>query len=624
MIPEIGHLSCIIAFSLLLITICTAKNYSWRSVLLIAEVHAFFVVIAFVALAISFVELDFSVQYVERNAHSGLPWWYRFCAVWGGHEGSLLLWALLQAGWTLSVAYTSTRWQETVRRQTILNLLGIQLALLLLLLFTSNPFWRWLPSFPLEGQDLNPLLQDLGFVIHPPFLYLGYVGCSVPLAIALAARQYAVSFSEYMSMLKPYLMSMWSFLTIGITLGSFWAYYELGWGGFWFWDPVENASFMPWLIATALIHFFRVGHSAILLLTQILSILLFTLSWIGTFIVRSGILISVHAFALDPKRGMAILGLFGGFCIWTIWVFLRSPAVTEEYPAMASPVGLMPSPTHYLYHPKIIFLAGLLILVACGTVALGTLYPLVLQVFNISTISVGPPYFNTIFAPLMGIAFLLMFALYKPSLKLCTMYCIALVAGCYFLREQMSVELSIIAWLGVFAGIRILTHLNFGSIAMRFAHCGIICTTLGIVVVSAFNEEYILTLRLNEIKKMGQYSIQLHELEDIRAGNFFGIRAFISIHGENGRRLLFEPEKRYFTARKIPLSETAIVSNGWEDWYIALGEPLQDDTWSIRVYRKPLVRAIWAGGFIMACAPLLGLIRFRKRKDHVRKTVFLS
>ncbi|MGQ0578833.1 MAG: heme lyase CcmF/NrfE family subunit [Betaproteobacteria bacterium] len=644
MIPELGHFALIVALCVALVQAvlpiagAARGDVAWMNVARPAAQGQFvFVSIAFGCLAYSFVTNDFSVLNVVNNSNSSLPWHYRFAATWGSHEGSLLLWVLMLALWMLAVTLFSRHLPvEMVAR--ILGVMAlISVGFLLFMLLTSNPFERLLPAAP-DGRDLNPLLQDPGMVIHPPMLYMGYVGFSVAFAFAVAALLGGQLDATWARWSRPWTTMAWVFLTIGIALGSWWAYYELGWGGWWFWDPVENASFMPWLLGTALIHSLAVtekrgGFKA---WTVLLAIVTFSLSLLGTFLVRSGVLTSVHAFATDPARGIFILGflvvVIGASLTLFAW---RAPRVG---------IG---GKFEFVSRESALLANNLLLIVAAASVLLGTLYPLFLDALGLGKISVGPPYFDTVFVPLMAPAIFLMgvgplakwkqaelpdlahrlkwalgVALLSALLLPFTMgkwtpmisfgLLLALwvaVSGVVNLRQRVS-QLRAASGLGTGAQLR---ELPRGYYGMLLAHAGVAVFIAGVTLVKGYEIEKDVRLQAGDTVDVGGYTFRLDGLVQVPGPNYEATRGLISVL-KNGKRVrTMHPEKRFYHVQQMPMTEAAIDVGFTGDLYVSLGEPVGNDAWVVRIYHKPFVDWIWGGALLMALGGILAITDRRYR-----------
>jgi cytochrome c-type biogenesis protein CcmF len=642
MLPEIGHLALLLALALALLQAAvplagaTLGEARLMAVARPAAAGQFsFLSLSFLCLAFSFINNDFSVAYVAQNSNSQLPVWYRFSAVWGGHEGSLLLWVLILGGWTMAVAAFSRNLpQDLVAR--VLGVMGlISVGFLLFMQLTSNPFERLLPDFPPDGRDLNPLLQDFGLIVHPPLLYMGYVGFSVAFAFVIAALLSGRLDSAWARWSRPWTTVAWCFLTLGIALGSWWAYYELGWGGWWFWDPVENASFMPWLVGTALIHSLAATEKRGVLRawTVLLAIAAFSLSLLGTFLVRSGVLTSVHAFATDPTRGLfilALLTLITGSAL--VLLVLRAPAIRSEgqFEPVSRETALLGN--------------NLLLVGACGVVFMGTLFPLLVDVLQLGKISVGPPYFNTLFAPL-GLALMLVLGvgpllrwkrdefgrLAGPLLR-CAAASVVLGVGLPWLfagelRFGVVLAMSLVFWV-LFTelhdvSMRLLHKQDRWAALLRLprayqgmvlAHLSLAVCVTGVALTSAYSVERDVRMRVNEAIQIGPYGFRLASLRDVAGPNYQATRATIDVLDEDGEvDTILMPEKRLYTVQQMPMTEVAIEPGLTRDLYLALGEPLDDGSWAVRIHYKPFVRWLWLGALLMALGGFLAIADPRYR-----------
>lgn len=589
---------------------------------------------AFGMLVHALVVNDFTVAYVAENSNSQLPVWYRVAAAWGAHEGSLLLWALLMSGWTLAVALDARIPPQT--RAQVLAVMGmVSVGFLLFILLTSNPFARTLPDFPVEGRDLNPMLQDPGLIFHPPMLYMGYVGFSVAFAFSIAALLSGRLDAAFARLVRPWTQAAWICLTIGIVLGSAWAYYELGWGGWWFWDPVENASLMPWLAGTALLHSLAVAEQrgAFKAWTLLLAICAFSLCLLGTFLVRSGVLVSVHAFASDPARGLFIL-------IFLILV------VGGSLLLFALRGGRIRSRSNNTLWSRESFLLAnnVLLMTAMLVVLLGTLLPLAHKQLGLGSISVGEPFFNTLFtalmapfALLMGIAPLVRWGRDRPAKHRRRLW-LALIATALLavtLPWMMADSISAIAvagvamalWIGILAVMevqyRLRQHLPLPQRywGMIVAHLGVAVTVFGIAFNQNHNIERDVRMTIGDQLQIRQYRFTFRDVRDSIGPNYRATVAFIDVSG-NGRAVAtLQAEKRLYTASGAVMTEAAI-DGGWNrDLYAALGERLDDGSWAVRLYYKPFIRWIWAGGLLMALGGALCLLPPRSRIRSVATEV---
>ncbi len=641
MIPEIGQVALILALLLAVVQgvlpiIGAARGNSvWMDIARPAAQGQFtFVAIAFGCLAWSFIQNDFSVLNVATNSNSQLPIQYRIAATWGSHEGSLLLWVLMLNLWTVGVTVFS-RHLPAAMVARVIGVLGlVSIGFMLFLLLTSNPFERLLPAAA-EGRDLNPLLQDPGMVIHPPMLYMGYVGFSVAFAFAIAALISGKLDATWARWSRPWTTLAWCFLTIGIMLGSWWAYYELGWGGWWFWDPVENASFMPWLVGTALIHSLAVTEKrdGFKSWTVLLAICAFSLSLMGTFLVRSGVLTSVHAFATDPRRGIFIL-------VFLVVVIGSSLAL---FAWRAPKVGLGGS-FKLVSRESMLLTNNVFLLVAAGSVLLGTLYPLFLDALDLGKISVGPPYFDSVFVPLMTPALFLMgigpMARWKeaslPDLLVRVKWAFAVsVASALLLPLTMGKWSPMISF-GLLLAFWILTtavvnlRLRLAAVSgdlwsrlssqprsyygMLLAHCGVAVFIIGVTLVKGYETERDVRMAIGDTVTVGDYTFRFEGVENITGPNYRAARGNVSVLQDGQTLRVMHPEKRIYNAQNTPMTEAAISTGLFGDLYVSLGEPVSDGAWSVRVYRKPFVTWIWGGCIIMALGGFLALSDRRYRR----------
>ncbi|MEM8498687.1 MAG: heme lyase CcmF/NrfE family subunit [Pseudomonadota bacterium] len=642
MIPEYAHFSLVLALclsvllaALPLIGAIRGDQQLMMTARSLATGQFIFALVSFVGLAWSFAVDDFSVITVAQNSNSLLPMRFKLSAVWGNHEGSILLWILIHAGWTLAVAVFSRQLPIDIlaRVLSIMGMIGV--GFILFSLLTSNPFERLFPNVPGDGNDLNPLLQDIGLIIHPPLLYIGYVGFSVAFAFAIAALSTGQLDSAWARWTRPWTNVAWSFLTVGIALGSWWAYYELGWGGWWFWDPVENASFMPWLAGTALIHSLAVTEKRGVFKgwTVLLAITTFSLCLLGTFLVRSGVLTSVHAFASDPERGFFILmflcAVIGGSL--TLYA-LRVPTV-KSYVRFS-----------YLSREFLLLLNNVVLVVAMLTVLLGTLFPLLMDALGQGRYSVGPPYFNTLFVPLMALLFALMGLgprarwkstsqqqLFRP-LASAAIVCIVLgvmsplvFPGEYHFAVALGVLLS--AWIIVTAFMH--THsaiysksestlkwrrLRASHLGMLLGHLGMAITALGVVLTSYYSSEQDIRMQPGDAVSSGPYTITYLDDGEERVDNYLAqyVRFELS---ENGKTLnILRPEKRRYPTQQNIMTEAAIDAGLTRDVYVALGEKLTADAWAVRVHHKAYVRLLWLGALLMGLGGIVAVMDKRYRR----------
>jgi cytochrome c-type biogenesis protein CcmF len=636
MIPEIGQFALIIAL-LLALTQATLPligasrgKRAWIALAAPAgQAQFIFVALAFACLGYSFITNDFSVLNVATNSNSQLPLHYRLAATWGSHEGSLLLWTLMLALWTVAVSLFSRHLPDEMLAR-VLSVMGIvSVGFLLFMLVTSNPFARIFPVPP-DGRDLNPLLQDPAMVAHPPMLYMGYVGFSVAFSFAIAALIGGRLDATWARWSRPWTTVAWMFLTCGIALGSFWAYYELGWGGWWFWDPVENASFMPWLVGTALIHSLAVTEKrgGFKSWTVLLAIAAFSLSLLGTFLVRSGVLTSVHAFATDPKRGIFILAflvfVIGGSLLLYAW--------------RAKQVGLG-SKFDVISRESLLLSNNVLLTVAAGSVLLGTLYPLIVDALGMGKLSVGPPYFNLVFVPLMAPAMFLMgvgpIARWKkaslPELakRLRWAFAISVLSSITlpFLlggwKWLVSLGLLLAIWIVTTGVVNLWERVRVTSgqlttwqklrmqsrsyYGMQAAHLGVAVFIVGVTMVTGYQSEQDVKMQTGDIVRAGGYEFKFNGISSLTGPNYVGARAEMIVSRGGVEKERMYPEKRNYTASGNVMTETAIDSGLFRDLYISLGEPVGTSAWSVRVYYKPFVGWIWGGALLMAIGGGLAL-----------------
>ncbi|MCG9554172.1 heme lyase CcmF/NrfE family subunit [Vibrio sp. Isolate31] len=645
MIAEIGHFAMILSLGLaLLLSVLPLYGAARNNTLLMNSARPLswgtfgFLAISFFILCYAFYTNDFTIQYVASNSNSQLPWYYRITAVWGAHEGSLLLWVLIQAGWTVAVATFSRGMpQESVAR--VLAIMGlITVGFLLFIIVTSNPFLRTLPFFPVDGRDLNPLLQDPGLIIHPPMLYMGYVGFSVAFSFAIASLMSGRLDTAWARWSRPWTIAAWLFLTVGIALGSWWAYYELGWGGWWFWDPVENASFMPWLAGTALMHSLAVTEKrgTFKAWTVLLAISAFSLSLLGTFLVRSGILVSVHAFASDPARGMFILG----FLVFVIGGSLLLFAVKGASVRVRGNFDLV-SRENALLGNNILLIAALVV------VLVGTLLPLVHKQLGLGSVSIGAPFFDMLFFWLMiPFSFLLgigplirwkrdnLSKLVKPMLISGALSLGLSVLMVTMLADRFS-GTAFAGWVMAFwiifmhgfelherathrhTFLKGLTKLPRSHWAMVCGHIGLAVTVIGIAMVQNYSIERDVRLAPGESYQLEEYDFLFTGVRDKDGPNYDGYIADFEITKEGKYINTLHAEKRFYTTAKSMMTEAAIDRGVTRDLYIAMGERLDDNkSWAVRIYYKPFVRWIWAGSLIMS---LGGAIAISDRRYRFRK-----
>lgn len=649
MIPEIGNLTLVIALVLsilLAIYPLYGAQTNNQTLMQMARPLTFglftFTFIAYLCLTYAFVTDDFSVNYVAQNSNSMLPLYYKITAVWGGHEGSFLFWCLIFAVWTLAVALFSKGIPEAMLAR-VLSVLGmVSISFYLFMLITSNPFDSMLPFFPVDGRDLNPLLQDFGMIIHPPMLYMGYVGFAVAFAFAIAALIGGQLDSTWARWSRPWTIAAWAFLTMGIALGSWWAYYELGWGGWWFWDPVENASFMPWLVGTALMHSLAVTEKRKVFQswTVLLAIAAFSLSLLGTFLVRSGVLVSVHSFASDPSRGLFILGLL----VVVIGGSLLLYAVRASQ--------LKSAGRYDIFSREMMLMGNNVLLVAATIVVLlGTLFPLVHKEIGLGTISIGAPFFNQMFTLLivpfvmfMGIGPLSRWKRQAPSAlrnQLLLAFALAVSAG--LLVNAAYSEQSYMAMLGmimsfwilvstvlevrqrvvsqtseesVLGSLKKLTRSHWGMI---LGHVGFAVSLIGITLVSNYDLERDVRMEPNQSVQIADYDVLFTGVEEVQGPNYLSDKGVFDVY-KNGKFVAhLEPEKRFYTVQRMTMTEAGIHTTLTRDLFIALGEPLENGAWAVRLYYKPFVVWIWLGAFIMSVGGIMSIMDKRYRIKKIAK-----
>ena len=651
MIPELGQYALIlalclsVALSIVPLVGAQTNNVIWMGYARpLSKGVFFFLCVSFVCLAYAFATDDFSVAYVAGNSNTALPVYYKMSAIWGGHEGSLLLWVLILGGWIYAVAVKSDDLPLDIVARVLAVMGMVCVGFALFTLLTSSPFERLLPTYPAEGGDLNPLLQDIGLIIHPPMLYMGYVGFSVAFAFAIAALMSGRLDAAWARWSRPWTNVAWAFLTLGIALGSWWAYYELGWGGWWFWDPVENASFMPWLVGTALVHSLAVTEKRGVFKswTVLLAIFAFSLSLLGTFLVRSGVLTSVHAFASDPERGYFILALLaitvgGSFLLYAV----KAAHVKSE------------SSFELLSRETFLLVNNVLLVVICMMVLLGTLYPLVMDALNLGKISVGPPYFNALFVPLTSILVVFMSigvvarwkrtALSHLSAQLWAAVIVAVALGVimpfiYAGRFDVTTALGwmLAAWISAVAlrdlylkvrgkaGLSGLKKLSRSYYAMQLSHLGVAVSIVGVAMVTNFSEERDLRMAPGDTLAFEKYTFEFEGVKEVEGPNYRSDMGVLNVF--KGERLyeVLHPEKRLYTARGNVMTEAAIDPGFFGDLYVALGEPLGNGAWAVRVQYKPYVRWIWLGALMMTFGGLLAATDPRYRRQRQREAVVAS
>jgi cytochrome c-type biogenesis protein CcmF len=631
MTPELGHFALILSLwvalaqGVLPLLGAQRNQPQWIAIARPATMASFLLIaFSFGTLTWAFYTNDFSIAYVAEHSNTQLPTIYRVSAVWGGHEGSLLLWVLMLAGWAQAVALFSRRLPDAMVAR-VLGVLGLVLCgLLAFVLLTSNPFERLLPAAE-EGRSLNPLLQDPGLIYHPPLLYMGYVGMSVAFAFAIAALLAGQLDAAWARWSRPWTTVAWVFLTLGIALGSWWAYYELGWGGWWFWDPVENASFMPWLVATALIHSLAVTEKrgSFKNWTVLLAIAAFSLSLLGTFLVRSGVLTSVHAFATDPSRGLFILILLAFVVGSSLLLFAaRAPKVS-----LGGRFALISRETLLLVN-------NVLLVVACGAVLLGTLYPLLIDALGAGKISVGPPYFNTVFVPIM-LPLLVLVAigpiarwkhadLKDVARRLWPAGLAAVLAGIGlpFLAGEwhgmVALSLGLAVWITAAIALQAAERMKTGQPStawwgMQIAHFGLAAFVVGVAMVGSYEEERDVRMSPGETVTVGGHTFKFLGVKEVRGPNYTAARGTFELSQEGRVLRTLYPEKRNYDASAMPMTEAAIDAGFTRDVYVSLGEPLESDAWAVRVYFKPFVDWIWGGCLLMSLGGVIAAADRRYR-----------
>ena len=646
MVPELGHILLIITFGVTAMQcvywLYNLKHTTSDVVLFLQKgsvINFLFIFLSFVILTFSFITSDFSLLIVSNNSHTLKPLIYKISGVWGNHEGSLLLWVLILSAFTFLVSF-----KTSINSKHLASIIGVQTLILSLflafILFTSNPFER-VDVLPLDGRGLNPLLQDPGLALHPPMLYIGYVGLSVSFSFAVAALITGEISKDWARQMRPWITVAWSALTIGIALGSWWAYYELGWGGWWFWDPVENASFMPWLIATALLHCVRILEKKLIFInwTILLSILAFSFSLLGTFIVRSGLLTSVHAFASDPSRGVFILIILGiSIGIPLILYTIKSSSFNEDK-----------SSFDIVSKESAILINNLFLTTATLTVLIGTLYPLFLDAINGNKVSIGPAYYNATFAPIMAPVVLLMaiapFLSWKKNIdknftkKIMFLSLVTFLGGILLhLMEEKSVfalmcgSLSIWLFTGVITDLiskireakvkfqninQFFFFISKINLGIHVAHIGVAIFLAGVTGEQFYKSEYNERKKVGDIISIGTKSLKFDKIENIDGPNYNSLMATFTLYENNKFVSKLRPEKRFYPNEKSQTTEAAILSSFWGDTYLVLGEGDNETGWSLRIYNNPLVSWIWAGACFMAVGGILSIIQNSSRFRNV-------
>ncbi len=645
LITELGYFALLAAFMLAILqvvlpTIGVMRDHvAWQRLapsLAWAQFAA--MSISFAALMAGFYYNDFSLVYVSQHSNTLLPWYYKLSATWGGHEGSLLLWMTIMATWCALVSYFSRGLPLSMRARVLVILAGVQMMMLAMLIFTSSPFDRTLPNLPVDGADLNPVLQDFGLIIHPPMLYMGYVGLVVPFAFCMAALWEGRLDAVWTRWSRPWALAAWGFLTVGIALGSWWAYYELGWGGWWFWDPVENASLMPWLAGTALLHSLAVTEKrgVFKAWTIMLAIFAFALSLLGTFLVRSGVITSVHSFAADPTRGLVILIILGVIIGGGLLMFaVRGWRLTVE------------SQYQLISRESFLVINNVIILISTLVVLLGTLYPVIADAFNLGQVSVGPPYFNALFVPL---TWLLLVAMGMGSnirwkkdsrpllgagmvIAVSSLVLAAIIA--YFVSPSamlnigvtLAVSFWVLLWMVVDfrdktknapSRLKGLRQLRLSYWGQQTAHIGVIIAVIGVAFTTTLSIERDVALGPNDSVNVQGYDFTIKDFREVKGSNFDATQAEVEISKDGRIVTTLYPEKRDYIISMMPMTEAAIDASLMRDVYVALGEPIAEDSneWAFRIYVKPLIRWIWLGALIMAFGALLSILdnRYRIKK----------
>ncbi|WP_228730575.1 heme lyase CcmF/NrfE family subunit [Psychrobacter sp. TAE2020] len=647
LITELGYLALLAAFILAILQVVLPTvgivqgRVAWQRLapsLAWAQFAA--MAVSFGALMAGFYYNDFSLAYVAQHSNTLLPWYYKLSATWGGHEGSLLLWMTIMATWCALVSYFSRGLPLSMRARVLVILAGVQLMMLAMLIFTSSPFDRTLPNLIVDGADLNPVLQDFGLIIHPPMLYMGYVGMVVPFAFCMAALWEGRLDAVWTRWSRPWALAAWGFLTVGIALGSWWAYYELGWGGWWFWDPVENASLMPWLAGLALIHSLAVTEKrgVFKAWTIMLAIFAFALSLLGTFLVRSGVITSVHSFAADPTRGLVILAILGIIIGGGLLMFaVRGWRLTVE------------SQYQLVSRESFLVINNAIILISTLVVLLGTLYPIIADAFNLGQVSVGPPYFNALFVPLTWLLLIAMgmgsnIRWKKDSRPLLGVGMVIAVSSLvlaaiitYFVNPSsmlnigvtLAVSFWVLLWMVVdfkdktknapslFKGLRQLRLSYWGQ---QTAHIGVLIAVIGVAFTSSLSIERDVALGLGDTVTVQGYDFAVTDFKEVKGSNFDATQAKVEVSKDGRSVATLYPEKRTYVVSMMPMTEAAIDASIMRDFYVALGEPIAEDSnqWAVRIYVKPLIRWIWLGAIIMALGGLISMLdkRYRIKKPQ--------
>ena len=634
MLPEFGFLSLLFATTAALLLSIVPQIGIWRNKPSLTNTawglsycFGIFTSVSIGILAYSFATDDFTLEYVAAHSNSQLPTFFKVAATWGGHEGSILFWLFTLSLWLVAFAFFSRKNDRTFSAQT-LSLLGlICLGFAIFILFYSNPFGRAFPA-PAEGRDLNPMLQDIGLIFHPPLLYVGYVGFAVNFAMSISALLFNRSAQTIARAMRAWVLVSWLFLTLGIVLGAWWAYYELGWGGWWFWDPVENASLMPWLLGLALLHSLMVTEKQGMFSywTILFSLLAFAFSVLGTFIVRSGALTSVHAFALDSSRGYVLLLIFFLLTVGSLSLFALRTNTNEsavKFPLISKTGAIL----------------GLNIVLTVATVStfLGTFYPMLFQAMNWGSISVGAPYFNSIFLPLLT---LVLFAMagtlclnwfqsdkkrfFKRLLLLIPAAVITYGMIWNALQNDSALRFHFFAYILLTLAIWVLfvtlwqnwAKVRLAYFGMILAHCGVAIATMGAVMSSYFGSELGVRLAPQQSQQLGQFEFHYDRFSNEIGPNFTAEVAFFSVSEQGKPYAEIVPERRYYDVRTMTMSEVGLDAGFWGDLYIVMGDNLGKGEFTFRLHYKPLIRWLWLGGILMALGALCSAINLKRKRDE--------
>ena len=632
MLVETGHYALWLAGAMaflqaLLPTFCADRRTACALAVSAAKTQSALLTFSIAALGYGFIANDFAVRYIAAHSNSLLPWYYRLTAVWGGHEGSLLLWIEILGLWSAALAVRSKALPDDLRAKILAVLGAISLGFITFIGFTSNPFSRALPA-PFDGADLNPLLQDPGLILHPPLLYTGYVGFAVAFAFVVAGLWQGRLDTLWLRRARPWTLAAWLALTLGIALGSYWAYYELGWGGWWFWDPVENASLMPWLLGLALLHSLMATEKqgVFSYWTTLFSLLAFAFSVLGTFIVRSGALTSVHAFSLDNTRGYVLLLIFFVLTVLAFGLFaLRADSSSEsavKFQFVSKSGGIL--------------LLNILLTIATVSTFLGTFYPMLFQAMNWGSISVGSPYFNSIFFPIITVILILMvisltirWVQFDRTLLIRCVWLLIpslILAGLMIwqqLRNNSALNFHAFAFVLLTLAIWLLfvtlwqnwRQIRLSQFGMILAHCGVAIVTIGAVMSGYFGSEIGVRLAPQQSQTLGQYEFHYRQFSNEIGSNFTAEVAFFDVT-ENGKPYAeIIPERRYYDVRTMTMSEVGLDGGFWGDLYIVMGDSLGKGEFTFRLHYKPLIRWLWAGGILMAFGALCSVFGLRRKQE---------